>query len=52
MDGPPFKLARLGAIVGCLFVARTVAAKCCYLLFWASESNGRVERVFVKFNEE
>jgi hypothetical protein len=29
-DGDAFKLALLGAIVGCLFVARTVGAKCWY----------------------
>jgi hypothetical protein len=52
MDGAAFELARLGAIVGCLFVAPTVGAKCWYLPFWASRSNGRVERVFAKFNGE
>jgi hypothetical protein len=52
MDGAAFELSRLGAIAGCLFVARTVGTKCWHLLFWASESNGRVERVFAKFNEE
>jgi hypothetical protein len=52
MDGAAFELARLGAIAGCLFVARTVGAKCWDLLFWASRSNGEVERVFAKFNGE
>jgi hypothetical protein len=52
MDGAAFELARLGAIAGCLFVARTVGAKCWDLLFWASRSNGEVERVFAKFNRE
>jgi hypothetical protein len=32
MDGAAFELARLGAIAGDLFVARTVGAKCWYLL--------------------
>jgi hypothetical protein len=48
MDGAPFELARLGAIAGDLFVARTVGAKCWYSLFWASGSNGRVERVLAR----
>jgi hypothetical protein len=52
MDGAAFKLAHLGAIAGCLFVARTVGTRCWYLPFWASRSNGRVERVFAKFNVE
>jgi hypothetical protein len=52
MDGAAFELARLGAITGCLFVARTVDAKCWNLPSWASRSNGRVERVFAKFNGE
>jgi hypothetical protein len=52
MDGVAFELARLGAIAGCLFVARTVGAKCWHLLFWASGSNGRMERMFAKFNGE
>jgi hypothetical protein len=52
MDGAAFELARLGAIVGGLFVARTVGAKCCDLLPWASRSNGEVERVIAKFNGE
>jgi hypothetical protein len=52
MDGAAFELARLGAIVGGLFVARTVGAKCWYSPFWANRSNGRVERVFAKFNGE
>jgi hypothetical protein len=42
MDGAGFELARLGAIAGDLFVARTVGAKCWYSLFGASKSNGRV----------
>jgi hypothetical protein len=32
MDGAAFELARLGAIAGDLFVARTVGAKCWYSL--------------------
>jgi hypothetical protein len=52
MDGAVFELAHLGAIAGCLFVARTVGAKCWHLLFWASRSNGKMERVFSKFNGE
>jgi hypothetical protein len=52
MDGAAFELARLGAIAGGLFVARTVGAKCWHLPFWASRSNERVERVFAKFNGE
>jgi hypothetical protein len=52
MDGAAFELARLDAIAGCLFVARTVGAKCWHWLLWASGSNGRVERVFAKFNGE
>jgi hypothetical protein len=32
MDGVAFELACLGAIAGCLFVARTVGAKCWNLL--------------------
>jgi hypothetical protein len=52
MDGAAFELARLGAIVGDLFVARTVGAKCWYSLFWASGSNGGVERVLARFNGE
>jgi hypothetical protein len=36
MDGTAFELARLGAIMGCLCVARTVGAKCWNLLSWAS----------------
>jgi hypothetical protein len=52
MDGATFELARLGAIAGGLFVARTVGAKCWNLLFWASRSNGRVERMFARFNGE
>ena len=32
MDGAAFELARLGAIAGGLFVARTVGAKCWYSL--------------------
>jgi hypothetical protein len=43
MDGATFELARLGAITGCLFVARTVGVKCYYSPFWTSGSNGRVE---------
>jgi hypothetical protein len=31
MDGTAFELARLGAIAGDLFVARTVGAECWYL---------------------
>jgi hypothetical protein len=34
-DGAAFELALLGAIAGGLFVARTVGAKCWYLLSWA-----------------
>jgi hypothetical protein len=52
IDGAAFELARLGAIAGCLFVARTVGAKRWYLLFWASRSNGKVESEFAKFNGE
>jgi hypothetical protein len=52
MDGAAFELARLGAIAGWLFVARTVGAKCWYSPFWTSGSNGRVERVLAKFNGE
>jgi hypothetical protein len=51
-DGAAYKLARLGAIVGYLFVARTVGAKCWHLLFRASRSNRKMERVFVRFNGE
>jgi hypothetical protein len=35
-DGATFELALLGTIVGGLFVARTVGAKCWNLLSWAS----------------
>jgi hypothetical protein len=49
-DGAAFELALLGAIVGGLFVAQTVGAKCWNLLSWASGSNGEVERVQAKFN--
>jgi hypothetical protein len=52
MDGAAFELARLGAIAGCLFVARTIGAKCWDLLPWASRSNEEVERVNTKFNGE
>jgi hypothetical protein len=52
MDGAAFELARLGAIAGCLSIARTVGAKCWNLPSSTSRSNGRVERVFVKFNGE
>jgi hypothetical protein len=52
MDGAAFELARLGAIASCLFVARTVGAKCWNLLSWASKSNWKVERMFAKFNGE
>jgi hypothetical protein len=52
MDGAAFELARLGAITGGLFVARTVGAKCWNLLFWASRSNGGVEKMFARFNGE
>jgi hypothetical protein len=51
-DGTAFELARLGAIADCLFVARTVGAKCWYSLSWASGSNGRVVRVFAKSSEK
>jgi hypothetical protein len=30
----------------------TTLEKCWYLPFWANRSNGRVERVFAKFNGE
>jgi hypothetical protein len=49
-DGAAFELARLGAIAGGLFVARTVGAKCWNLLSWASRSNGEMERVQAKFD--
>jgi hypothetical protein len=52
MDGAAFELARLGAIAGDLFVARTVGANYWYSLFWASGSNERVERVLARFNGE
>jgi hypothetical protein len=52
MDGAAFELALLGAIAGGLFVARTVDAKCWNLLSWASRSNGRVERVYARFNDK
>jgi hypothetical protein len=52
MDGAAFELARLGAIAGGLFIARTVGTKCWYSPFWANRSNGRLVRVFAKFNEE
>jgi hypothetical protein len=47
-----FELSLLGAIVGGLFVARTVGAKCWNLLSWASRSNGRVVRVYARFDVE
>jgi hypothetical protein len=52
MDGTAFELARLGAIAGCFFVARTVGAKCWNLLTRARGSNGKVKRVFAKFSTE
>jgi hypothetical protein len=51
-DGAAFELALLGAIAGGLFGARTVGAKCWNLLSWASRSNGRMERVCARFNDE
>jgi hypothetical protein len=51
-DGAAFELALLGAIAGGLFVARTVGAKCWNLLSWESRSNGRVVRVYTRFNDE
>jgi hypothetical protein len=45
MDGAAFELARLGAIAGDLFVARTVGAKCWHLFTGTSRSNMRVESV-------
>jgi hypothetical protein len=35
-----------------LFVAPTVGDKCWNSLSWASRSNGKVKRVFVKFDGE
>jgi hypothetical protein len=52
MDGAAFELARLGAIAGDLFVARTVGAKCWYSPSSASRSNGCVERMLARFNGE
>jgi hypothetical protein len=51
-DGTAFKLALLGAITGGFFVARMVGAKCRNLLSWASRSNGRVVRVYARFDDE
>jgi hypothetical protein len=52
MDGAAFELALLGAIVGGLFVARTMGAKCWNLLSWARGPNEEVEGVQAKFNVE
>jgi hypothetical protein len=52
MDGVAFELARLGAIAGDLFVARTVGAKCWCSFRRTSGSNGRMEKMFAKFNGE
>jgi hypothetical protein len=52
MDGVAFELARLGAIAGDLFVARTVGAKCWYTPSSTSRSNGCEERMLARFNGE
>jgi hypothetical protein len=44
------RASSLGRHHGLFFVARTVGAKCWYLLSRASGSNGKVERVYAKFD--
>jgi hypothetical protein len=45
------RASSLGGHRGLFFVAPTVGAKCWNLLFRASRSNGKMERVQAKFNE-